>query len=66
MIQLRPNEELPLAQNCPRHLRVICGTCEHFDGKLRDHKARTCLSTREEAHSGDVGCVRWSRKSVKP
>lgn len=63
LIQPRPSHANPRADNCPLHLRRICGVCRHFEGAhLRDvaNCARHGVHMRGVAGAQD--CPDWERK----
>jgi len=54
----------PRDPKCPMHLRRICGTCDHFDGHLRQAGRALCkvFDVEQSPSKGAKNCKQWVRK----
>jgi hypothetical protein len=67
----RPVEHLPHNPSCPLHLQRICGTCTHYQGKLRPnlaagefpHAECARLTVQKSRRANAWNCRHWARKS---
>lgn len=54
----------PRDPKCPLHLRRICGTCTHFEGRLRQAAPAKCgkIGHSPKPQKRADACKFWARK----